>query len=96
MSAMSRSCCVCERSLDEKDGVTYALTAEEKALMSEAPDEVHYCVSCHHVMQDRQAGADLLKGMLEMRLRLLGVGNAKKLADTFRENLLKNAAKKMH
>jgi hypothetical protein len=71
-------------------GETFVLTADEKAAIGpEAPDEVFYCHPCLKVMQDREGGAQLLKGLYEMSLREAGVGPAKEMASRFHDRLLK-------
>lgn len=72
-------CCVCHQ--ENPVGTTFQLTEEEKSVIgSQAPDEVFYCQPCLTIMQDREAGAQLLKGLYEMRLKELGVGHAKEAA----------------
>jgi hypothetical protein len=75
------------------------LTPEEKKAFpdpAKVPDEVSYCTPCLRVMKDRASGAQLLKGLYEMRLRELGVNNAAKLAEAYHKVLLKIPAKRLH
>ncbi len=89
-----RTCCVCGREF-EGGGKSFELTAAEKAVLPDPPDEVHYCGPCLKVMEDPVAGAELLKGMHEMKLRELGVEQADQRAEAFRAKLVKTA-KKLH
>lgn len=94
---MSPTCCVCSQPFDT--GRSFEITAEEKAAFppgDDIPERVHYCSSCLRIMEDREAGAQLLKGLYEMQLRQRGVRNAKQLAETFHASLLKNTSKKLH
>jgi hypothetical protein len=47
-------------------------------------------------MQDRESGAQLLKGFYEMRLRELGVPRAREAAEQFHKKLLSATARKLH
>lgn len=90
-------CCVCSKSF--VDGKTFTLTEEEKLAFPDyetAPDEVSYCASCLRVMSDKISGAQLLKGLYEMRLRQRGVSRARERADVFHNQLLKATVKKLH
>jgi hypothetical protein len=85
---VASTCCVCQK--EREGGETFVLTDEEKAAIGPtAPDEIYYCKPCLKVMQDRQGGAQLLKGLYEMGLREAGVGQAQELAKRFHTNLLK-------
>lgn len=83
-------CCVCTQ--DREGGETFHLTAEEKAAIGpEAVGSLYYCQPCLKIMHDRQKGAQLLKGLHEMRLRELGVVEAEEIANRFLETLLKDS-----
>ena len=95
---MTTPCVICNKPIGE-DGKTFTLTEEESRLIypdGSGQSEVSYCKSCLRVMQDREAGASLLKGLYEMELRKLGVTNAKLLSERFLAKLLKATAKKAH
>ena len=96
MTYSDKPCCVCEKPI--QDGHTIVLTTEEKAAFVDetAPDEVHYCKPCYRVLTNRTAGAELLKGFLEMTLRRSGVNTPKQLADAFHAKILKTTARKLH
>lgn len=75
---MSNACCICRQT---KTGQAFILTPEEReALGPQAPEEVFYCSACLKVMRDREAGAQLLKGLYEMRLREIGVADPSEAA----------------
>jgi len=89
------NCCICTRT--SATGKTFTLTPEElEAAGPEAPKEVHYCKHCLRVMQDRESGAQLLKGLYEMQLLARGVPNAKALSESFHAKLLQSTTRKMH
>jgi len=93
---MTRICCVCQKRLTLKEGKTFLLTDEEKAAIGDqAVDEVYYCTPCLNLMEkpeNQKTGAQLLKGMYEMKLRRIGVGrvNARKMAQRFYEKLIES------
>lgn len=89
---MSDLCCVCQRSFSE--GEILVLTPDEA--VGGSADTVGYCAPCLRIMRDRESGAQLLKGLYEMRLREAGVQNAKGLAEKFYAKLKQATTKKMH
>lgn len=85
----SRVCCVCQQ--EREGGEVFILTDEERsAIGPEAPEELYYCRPCLRVMQDRQGGAELLKGLYEMNLREAGVADPQRFAERFHATLLKD------
>ena len=89
-------CIICQKPY--ATGETFTLTdAEKKAIGDSAPDEVNYCSACLKVMQDREAGAQLLKGLYEMHLRAAGVPpiNIRSVSKRFYE-ILKQDKEKLH
>jgi hypothetical protein len=84
---MAKVCCICGQDF-EIGGQTIRLTEDEKVEGLEAPEEVDYCASCFKVMSDREAGAQLLKGLYEMKLKELGVVNAKAMSDVYYQKLI--------
>ena len=73
---MADTCCVCHQNFE--GGKTFELTEEERELIGpQAPQEVYYCPPCLRVMSDRDSGAQLIKGLYEMRLKELGVPNSR-------------------
>lgn len=87
-------CVVCHT--QSTQGTTFTLTPEERQAIPGAPETVHYCKACLRVMKDREAGAQLLKGAYEMKLRELGVPRATEIAEQFHVKLLRATTKKMH
>ena len=92
------NCCICTRATTIKP---FTLTpAEKDAIGPDAPDEIYYCKHCLKVMEDKESGAQLLKGLYEMQLASLGVPNAKEISEKFHAELVSkantNAARKMH
>lgn len=96
---MPNTCCVCENPFTE--GKSFTLTPEEReAIGPDAPQEIHYCKHCLRVMEDKESGAQLLKGLYEMQLAARGVPNAKAISERFHAELLAKAKqgtlRKMH
>ena len=87
------ACCVCHK---PNEGTTFTLTPEERGSFPNSPETVHYCRACLRVMQDRETGAQLLRGFYEMRLRELGVPNAREAADQFHKKLIGATSRKLH
>jgi len=88
---MPKTCCVCQKEF-ESGGKTFVLTDEEKKAIGEsASDEVDYCGPCIKVMEDQEAGAQLLKGLYEMGLRETGVPGTmtRTMSDRFYQRLIK-------
>ena len=93
-----RNCCVCDRSLGEKEGQLLTLTEAEKeyiktATREEAPSDLIYCKPCYRILSDRNAGAQLLVGTLKNTLRAWGSHGADKAAKEYETFLLGKAAK---
>jgi hypothetical protein len=90
-----RTCCVCNHAF--VNGKTFTLTAEERASIGpQAPEQVDYCSACLNVFEDRDSGAQLLKGLYEMQLRQHGVPNARERSEKFHAKLLQATLKKLH
>ena len=68
------------------------LTSEERSAIPQAPEIVFYCLACLRVMRDKEAGAQLLKGLYEMQLRQLGVPGAQERAQLFYDRLTQGKA----
>lgn len=85
-------CIVCGRSRSREEAVVLQLTAEEKKALTvegkPSPQEIVYCRPCHRLMADQATALDLMKGMMIMRLRALGVSNAEQLGEQFKRRLL--------
>lgn len=91
-------CCVCSRAVG-MSGARLELTASEKEFVTNttrepAPDYYLYCKPCLRLLMDRQAGAQLQKGVLQASLRGNGVPNAERIASKYHDFLVSHAAKK--
>jgi hypothetical protein len=90
-------CVVCGRKRSREDAVVLTLTEAEKASLrtaeKSAPDEIVYCRPCDRLMNDQRTALDLMKGMMVLRLRALGVNNADKIAEKFKNQLLAKSKK---
>jgi hypothetical protein len=85
-----KTCCICQNEVDFS-GKTFTPTNEEKQAIGNQP--IHYCSSCLGLMekpQNKEEGAQLLKGLYEMELRKRGVKavNARKMSQLFYEKLI--------
>lgn len=94
---------MCQKRLTLNEGKTFPLTDAEKAAIGDpAINEVHYCTPCLNLMEkpeNRITGAQLLKGMYEMRLRQTGVSavNARRMAQRYYAKLLEpKKPKRLH
>lgn len=91
---MKLTCCVCSRQREEDACVTLRLTEAEKkhlAAAGEPPVEyLSYCRPCYRTLSDREAGAQLMKGVVQIRLREAGIQNAEQLAEKFYNFLIGN------
>lgn len=90
-------CCVCQRPREPFKVLT--LTADEKRFIMRAtgklaPDTTTYCKSCWAVVSNKLQGAQLLKGMLQLKLRASGVSNAEQIATGVQNRLVKKASPK--
>jgi hypothetical protein len=97
---MKLKCCVCGRERDEETCVTIVLTPNEKKHLESAGEtsveSLSYCRPCYRTLSDREAGAQLMKGVVQFRLRAAGVPNAEQLAQRFYEFLISKSGKKAH
>lgn len=90
-------CVVCGRGRQRSECEVLKLSVEEKMAirsMGQKPlDEVVYCRPCHRLMADPTRAADLLAGMILMRLRAAGVKNADQLAAKFKSEIAARSTK---
>ena len=88
----SVQCAVCQRPKVRNSCEIIRLTREEKEsirkLGGTPPDEYFYCKPCWRIITDRQKGADLQKGIIQVGLQRIGVSNAEEVADKYRKKLL--------
>jgi len=92
-------CVNCGRDREQHEGTLIELTEQdrkyiEQAFKEGAPSEVFYCQSCYRVLTDREMGARLIAGQLEVRLRLAGHPRAQKVGEAMYKFLLSKAAPK--
>lgn len=88
---MKRACCVCRRS--HKNCEIVILTDEEKAVMASSgfnpvPNDLAYCPPCWKILGSTEQGAQLIRGIIEVALRRLGVADAESRAAKFHQGLL--------
>lgn len=86
-------CCVCKRQKGRDECEILVLTDKEKEALAQAGDtetgdELAYCKPCWRVVSDRQKGADLQKGLVQVSLQQLGVPTAEAIAESYRQKLL--------
>ncbi len=85
-------CCICGRF--RQNLVTVTLTDEDKAFIvktagtKQPPDAYVYCKPCFKILSDRERGAQLMRGTIEIALRSKGNRNATKIADKYYQMLL--------
>lgn len=94
---MMTTCCFCKRQREAFKVVT--LSDMEKAFILRQtkvmpPDEYSYCGACWKIATDRNQGASLVKGLLQIQYQRAGVRNAEALATQVHDFLMKKAAPK--
>ncbi len=91
------TCGICGRPVLATKAVVLKLTvAERQALQQdgqEPPLECVYCRPCHRVLSDPTTGLSVIKGIIQLRLRQLGVENSEALASDFQQKLAGLTAK---
>lgn len=90
-------CCVCNR--EREPAQVIELTEEEKlvlrkAVMEPILDSYAYCGPCWAVMSDKNQGAQLFKGLMQVNLTRFGVRNAGTVAQRYYQFLIERATKK--
>ena len=98
---MDVECQICGRMKSRKTSQVYETTEEERAALRRMGDanpsrEVAYCRPCFRILSDPERSADLMKGVIEQRLRALGVPNAEHLALKFKDSLLAKVKERGH
>lgn len=85
-------CGICGASRPRGSCHIIVLTDAEKAQMlasgKQPEDEYIYCKPCWRVLSDRATGPSLYKGLIQARLRQLGVDNAEKIAQHHHDALV--------
>lgn len=91
-------CSICKRDKPRGACVVLDLTKQEQeafvAIGDKTTRELAYCRPCWKVISDPNTGTSLMKGLLEIRLRQLGVSNAEGIADRYRNALLSRTKRK--
>jgi uncharacterized protein YlaI len=92
-------CEICGRDRASDDGVVITLSAEErefiaKSLKGSNPSSYFYCDPCYRVVTDREQGARLISGQLELQLRQSGHPKAREVADRFYKFLIEKSKDK--
>lgn len=94
-----KKCINCGRERLESSGRVLTLTDEERAVITKVageppPTEFFYCTPCYRVVTDREMGARLISGQLEIRLRVAGHPRAKEAAEAFYKLLISKSESK--
>jgi len=92
-------CINCGRDRPQESGTVFKLTDQERAIIEKVageppPIELFYCAPCYRVVTDREMGARLISGQLEIRLRLAGHPKAKQAAEAFYKLLISKSVAK--
>ena len=92
------SCCVCGGLATGKAARHIRLNESEKETIRKTgqtpPDEFVYCRACMAILSNPETGAQLMKGVLQTKLRAAGVADAEKRAQMFYNFCIKHAATK--
>lgn len=87
-------CCICGHVRDRDEMWILHPTPEEKAAIArfgQVPvDEYLYCRPCWGILSDKEKGAQLLRGMVQMHMRTSGV-SAEKAAKKMYQFLISKA-----
>jgi hypothetical protein len=90
---------MCRRERDKATCRVFATTAEERETLRamgevDPPEEYVYCRPCFRMLEDPERAANLMKGVVEVQLRSIGVPNAGAVAEKFKQRLLAQARSK--
>ncbi len=92
-------CGVCKRERERQKMHTITPTESDREAIRklgvEPQDEYIYCRPCWQIMCDRERGAQLLKGMVQTRLRSLGATNSEKSGQKVYDLVTSRASKKL-
>lgn len=90
-------CGICGRPVVATKAVILKLTVEERQAFQtstqDPPSECVYCRPCHRVLSDPATGLSAIKGIVQLRLRQLGVENSEAFATQFQQKLAGLTAK---
>jgi hypothetical protein len=91
-------CVNCSRERDPSTGKIITLTEDERRVIAEAlgeaPTTYFYCIPCYRILTDREMGARMISGQLEIRLRAGGNPRAQQIAETLYKFLIEKSAAK--
>lgn len=90
-------CCICNREREDLHIVNLTqeeMTVLKKAALEAVQDSYAYCQACWKVIGDRNQGAQLYKGLMQVNLARFGVRNADAIAERYYQFLVNRAAKK--
>ncbi len=94
---MKEPCCVCGKATGTS-AHRIRLTEVEKTtirnLGQQPPDEFVYCRPCMAIISNRESGAQLMKGVLQAKLRAAGVVDAERRAQMYYDFCIKNSTQK--
>lgn len=92
-----KKCCVCSRPREDAEMKQIVLTASEreyvKAKTGEDATDYWYCIPCFRVLSDREQGAQLIKGSLQVSLTARGHPRAGEISQKVYEDLLEKSKK---
>lgn len=92
MAADLLPCALCGAGRPQGSCHIIKLTDEEKAAVRAAggtpPQESVFCKPCWRALSDPNSGPAVIKGLVQTRLRQLGVGDAEKIAERFHNRLV--------
>lgn len=93
-------CGVCGATRPEKACHVITLTEEERRVLtpqgeSPPPRELNYCKPCWKTLSDPMSGPSLMKGLLQVGLRQLGVSNAESIAKRYHAKLIEKIPSKL-
>lgn len=85
MAAKELACGICGRAVDKARCVIIKLSPEERNVLKASGDQdplwqCVYCRPCHRVLTDPITGPSMFKGLIQVRLRQIGVANAEAIA----------------
>ncbi len=92
-------CVNCGRERPPDSGTVLKLTESERDLITMStgetpPLEYFYCQPCYRVITDREMGARLIAGQIEIRLRMMGHPKAQEVAERMYKFLIEKSSQK--
>lgn len=89
------NCGICGKEVAKERSVVLTLTAAEKAGLGleNPPNQCIYCRPCYRILSDKTLGLNVIRGLITLRLRQIGVVDADAAAERFTERLSKKVTK---